>query len=123
MLLLAEGGTKRGPPVLWITHEIFETLERELNTRFAPNGDTVRAIEAACRTGIAEGWMCNREHAGIRYGRVIKPSDATNGFSVDVVEMNNISGGHHRHRGAGELPWVAVGRPLQEQWCLGLRGL
>jgi hypothetical protein len=49
--------------------------------------------------------MCSREHAGIRYGRVIKPGAATHGFSVDVVEMDDIAGGHHRHPN-GEIDLV-----------------
>ena len=57
----------------------------------------VRDVLAACRAGIDEGWMCNREAGGIRYGRVVKPGPATHGFSVDVVEMNDVAGPHHRH--------------------------
>jgi hypothetical protein len=49
--------------------------------------------------------MCSREHAGIKYGRVIKPGDATHGFSVDVVDMDNVAGGHHRHP-TGEIDLV-----------------
>ena len=41
--------------------------------------------------------MCSREHAGIKYGRVVKPGPATHGYSVDVVEMDDVAGGHHRH--------------------------
>ena len=41
--------------------------------------------------------MCNREHAGIKYGRVVKPGPQTGSFSVDVVDMKEIAGGHHRH--------------------------
>jgi hypothetical protein len=72
-------------------------LEADLNRRYPSGGDAFDALVAACRDAIAAGWMCNREHAGIRYGRVIKPGDATHGFSVDVVEMENVAGGHHRH--------------------------
>src|SRR5207245_11082757 len=63
------------------------------------------AIVDACEAGIAAGWMCSREHAGIRYGRVVKPGPATQGFSVDVVEMDNVAGGHHRHPN-GEIDLV-----------------
>ncbi len=72
-------------------------LERKLTALFPPVGDVVRRIEAACHEGIAAGWICNREHAGIRYGRIVKPDTATHGFSVDVVEMRDVAGGHHRH--------------------------
>ncbi len=59
----------------------------------------------ACRAGIAAGWMCNREHAGIKYGRVVRPGPATHGYSVDVVEMEDVAGGHHRHP-TGEIDLV-----------------
>jgi hypothetical protein len=72
-------------------------LERTLAAEFPADGDAVSRIRAACEAAIAVGWMCNREHAGIRYGRVVKPGEATHGFSVDVVDMKDIAGGHHRH--------------------------
>ena len=50
----------------------------------------VKSIVDACDAGIAAGWMCGREHAGIRYGRVVKPGEATHGFSVEVVEMKDM---------------------------------
>ena len=80
-------------------------LEAKLNREIPADGEAFRAIVAACRAGIAAGWMCNREHAGIKYGRVVKPGAATNGFSVDVVEMDDVAGGHHRHPN-GEIDLV-----------------
>jgi hypothetical protein len=47
--------------------------------------------------GVEEGWMCEREGGGIRYGRVLKASDELHRFSVDVVDMNDIAGPHHVH--------------------------
>jgi hypothetical protein len=80
-------------------------LEADLNRRIPAGSGAFRAVEAACRAGIAAGWMCSREHAGIRYGRVVKPGPATAGFSVDVVDMNDCAGGHHRHPN-GEIDLV-----------------
>lgn len=74
-----------------------ERLETELNAAYPPEGPVFRELFAACRDGIAAGWMCNREAGGIRYGRVVKPGAATHGFSVDVVEMSDVRGPHHRH--------------------------
>jgi len=78
-------------------HPLNTALETLLNAEHGPGSTTYEALLAACRTGIADGWMCQREQGGLRYGRVVKPSDATHGFSVDVVDMENLSGGHHRH--------------------------
>lgn len=72
-------------------------LEAELNRRFPAGGEDYCAIFDACRSAIAAGWMCEREAGGIRYGRVIKPGAATAGFSVDVVDMDDVVGPHHRH--------------------------
>lgn len=72
-------------------------LQALLNERFPAQGEAFRAIEAACPQAIADGWMCQREHGGIRFGRVIEAGEATHGFSVDVVEMDDVAGPHHRH--------------------------
>jgi hypothetical protein len=49
--------------------------------------------------------MCEREAGGIRYGRVVKPAPATQGFSVDVVDMNDCAGPEHAHPN-GEIDLV-----------------
>jgi hypothetical protein len=49
--------------------------------------------------------MCNREAGGIKYGRVLKPGEASHGFSVDVVEMEDLAGPHHRHP-EGEIDMI-----------------
>ena len=65
--------------------------------RAGPGSATYAAIAAACQAGVAEGWLCNREGGGIRYGRVFKPAPELDGFSVDVVDMQDIAGPHHSH--------------------------
>jgi hypothetical protein len=80
-------------------------LEDDLQRLFPAGGPAYQSLLEACRAGVAEGWMCNREAGGIRYGRVVKPSDATHGFSVDVVEMEDVAGPHHRHP-QGEIDLV-----------------
>jgi hypothetical protein len=72
-------------------------LAARLNAEHGPGSATYQALFDACRTGVKEGWMCNREGGGIRYGRVLKATEATHGFSVDVVDMDNIAGPHHVH--------------------------
>ena len=80
-------------------------LDAMLNRRFPAHGETFGAIKAACESAIAAGWMCNREAGGIRYGRVVKPGAATHGFSVDVVDMADLAGPHHRHPN-GEIEMI-----------------
>jgi len=80
-------------------------LEQDLNARFPPESAAFRSLSEACHAGIAAGWMCNREAGGIKYGRVVKPSEATHGFSVDVVAMDDVAGPHHRHPN-GEIDMI-----------------
>ncbi|PCE27616.1 DUF4863 domain-containing protein [Paraburkholderia acidicola] len=68
-----------------------------LNATWPADSTVFRDLAAACRTGVAEGWLCNREGGGIRYGRIFKALPETHGFSVDVVDMNNLAGPHHVH--------------------------
>lgn len=82
-----------------------KSLEARLNRDFPPDGPVFRALAEACRAGIAEGWLCQREHSGIRFGRPIKPSPETHGYSVDVVEMSNLAGPYHRHPN-GEIDMI-----------------
>ena len=72
-------------------------LDAWLNTEHGANSDIYRRLRDACIAAVAEGWMCNREAGGIRYGRVIKPDADVSGFSVDVVEMDDCAGPHHAH--------------------------
>ena len=85
-----------------ITEEIASTpldasLESHLNAEHGPGSHLYELIFDACKVGVRDGWLCNREAGGIRYGRVLKATDATHGFSVDVVEMEDVAGPHHVH--------------------------
>src|SRR5258706_12993563 len=67
--------------------------------------------------------MCEREGGGIRYGRVLKPADDVQRFSVDVVDMKDVVGPHHVHP-RGEIDLIMPlegdahfdGRPAG--WCV-----
>lgn len=74
-----------------------KALEDDLNQRFPASGSVFAQIAAACREGSTAGWLCNREQGGIRFGRVAKPSPDLQGYSIDVVDMNEVAGPHHTH--------------------------
>jgi hypothetical protein len=80
-------------------------LDDWLNREFGPDTPTCRALRRSCETGVAQGWLCNREGGGIRYGRIFKPATDLHGFSVDVVDMKDIAGPHHAHPN-GEIDLV-----------------
>jgi hypothetical protein len=76
-----------------------------LNRKHGVGSDTYRDIERSCREGVTDGWLCQHEAGGIRYGRIFKPDAQLHGFSVDVVDMNELIGPHHLHP-AGEIDLV-----------------
>lgn len=80
-------------------------LDAWLNQEHGVASPTYAGLRAACEAGVAEGWLCNREGGGIRYGRIFKPADDLHGFSVDVVDMADIAGPHHTHPN-GEIDLV-----------------
>ena len=82
--------------------ELTASLAERLNEQFPPDCVIFQNIRKACIGAIDDGWMCKHEHGGIKFGRVIKDVD---GFSVDVVLMNNVVGPHHSHPN-GEIDMV-----------------
>ncbi len=82
-----------------------DDLGAYLDSEFGRNSDTFQALAASCRRGVAEGWLCKHEQGGVKFGRVIKPGDATHGFSVDVVDMDDVAGPHHSHP-KGEIDMI-----------------
>ncbi|MEE2999452.1 MAG: DUF4863 family protein [Pseudomonadota bacterium] len=71
-----------------------EDMAVDLNKKFPSDGPIFAELQQICETAITEGWMCKQEFGGIKFGRVIKE---INGFSVDVVQMEDVVGPHHRH--------------------------
>lgn len=98
-------------------------LDQWLNAEHGPGSASYEALKQDCLAGVAEGWLCDREGGGIRYGRVFKADDALQRFSVDVVDMNSIAGPHHVHPN-GEIDLIVPvdagaafdGRPAG--WCV-----
>ena len=74
-----------------------EALDNWLNKEHGVGSSTYAQLKASCETGVAEGWLCDREGGGIRYGRIFKPAPELHGYSVDVVDMQDIAGPHHAH--------------------------
>lgn len=72
-------------------------LHTWLNTEYGPHSTVYQTLKAACEVGVADGWLCQREAGGLKYGRIFKPDAELQGFSVDVVDMTNLAGPHHTH--------------------------
>jgi hypothetical protein len=73
------------------------SLDAWLNAEHGVGSTSYARLRQACEAGVAEGWLCQREGSGIRYGRIFKPAPDLHDFSVDVVDMRDIAGPHHRH--------------------------
>ena len=72
------------------------SLAAHLNSRHGPGSPLFDRIFSACQSGMAEGWMGNYEGGGIRYGRVIKASEAsTSPIQVVVAHHPPYSSGEH----------------------------
>ncbi len=72
-------------------------LEQDLNRLHPAGSPLFEEINQACHKAIEAGWMCAEGSEGRRFGRVIKPSEETHQLSVDVVDLIDIAGPHHRH--------------------------
>ena len=80
-------------------------LQDDLNRSFPAAGEPFRLIREACHAGIAAGWLCAQGDAKRRFGRIFEPGEATHGFSVDVVDITDLVGNHHRHP-TGEIDMI-----------------
>jgi hypothetical protein len=93
-------------------------LQAWLNDELGAASPTYRELKAACEQGVAEGWLCQREGGGLRYGRIFRPDDTLHRFSVDVVDMNSLAGPHHAHP-LGEIDLIM---PLDDTATFDGRG-
>lgn len=106
---------------------IIPGLEDNLNSIFPPGAEIFRKVERACHEAIEAGWMCTQGGEGRRFGRVVEPSSGTQNLSIDVVDLTDIVGPHHRHP-TGEVCMVM---PVTKNakfdghgagWCVNLPG-
>ena len=80
-------------------------LRSWLNDEIGPQSELYQQLKVACEDGVRAGWLCDREAGQVRFGRIFKPADDLHGFSVDVVDMNEVVGPHHVHP-RGEIDLV-----------------
>ena len=72
-------------------------LDAWLNAHHGVASASYQQLKSACIQGVDQGWLCKYEAGGLRYGRIFKPAEDLHGFSVDVVDMNDVAGPHHVH--------------------------
>jgi len=72
-------------------------LAEWLNATLPAESATFKELATLIDKGCSEGWLCQREAGGIKFGRVIKAGQTAGLFSVDVVKMDSVAGPHHIH--------------------------
>lgn len=82
-----------------------KSLEQRLNAEFPAGGEFFRDIRQACEEAIEAGWMCQQGEGPRKFGRVVQPGSATHNFSIDVVDITDLVGPHHRHP-TGEIDMI-----------------
>ena len=81
------------------------SLQRDLDLNYPQSCDLFRKITDACHAGIAAGWLCTQGDEKRRFGRIFEAGEATHGFSIDVVDITDLVGNHHRHP-TGEIDMI-----------------
>ena len=100
------------PITAWLQGRILsEGLAVDLSREFPVDGSVFKSLADACRKGVASGELASRGEAPLKWGRALKPSAETHHFSVDVVQMDETVGPHHKHPN-GEIDMVI---PLDPQ--------
>ncbi len=99
--------------------EVNKDLEEFLTITFASGNPIFDDLSQLCRQGMIDGWLGKHDVGGLRYGRVIKPTKVTDGFSVDVVLMKDTNGPYHIHP-MGEIDMVI---PIDETATFDGQGL
>jgi hypothetical protein len=72
-------------------------LAERLNRDFPPDGALFHAMERFCDDGIESGWMGLQGDEARKGARVVEPGPATASASIDVVQLIDVTGPHHRH--------------------------
>lgn len=74
-------------------------LEDELNRFYGPATENYAQLLRLLRAGIEEGWACYAEIDGPDYrrGRIAKPSENANGYSVESGMLKDVLGNYHCH--------------------------
>ncbi|MEO0605119.1 MAG: DUF4863 family protein [Myxococcota bacterium] len=100
------------------------TAEAALNEAFPVS--ELGELRAQMIAASEEGWLTPRENAGVRFGRLAKPVDATHGLSIDVVDMTSGGPGHTHPNGEASLCFALEGTPTfmdkPEGWVVAAAG-
>lgn len=102
-----------------------ESAESALEAAF-PIRD-LAALRELMVAASEEGWLTPRTaDATLRFGRLAKPTEATHGLSIDVVDMTSAGPGHTHPNGEASLCFALEGAPTfmdqPEGWVVAPSG-
>ena len=76
------------------------------------DGPTLTTIRQLVRSGISEGWLCEKAANGVQFSRVAMPDhDKTRPLSIDAVHMDGAGPGHTHPNGEIDLCFAVSGAP------------
>ncbi len=90
--------------------------EAMLNQEFSPRNQQLNAAIAMAKQGLEEGWLCDRENAGVKFSRVAKPSAETFNLSIDAVFMSGEGAAHAHPNGEVSLCIPIQGEPIYDEF-------
>ncbi len=73
------------------------------------SSEPLRTLRQLVREGVAAGWLCDRENAGVRFSRVLKAAPGE--WSIDAVHMSTEGMGHVHPKGEIDLCFAVEGAP------------
>lgn len=82
-----------------------------LNERLPMGGPVLEKVGSLVRAGAHAGWLAPKGEAGMRFGRVSRPSLETRDFAVDAVDMDHPGPPHTHPRGELNLCFAIEGSP------------
>jgi len=71
--------------------------EDALNRKWPANSAEIATLRRSALEAMQAGTICNKENAGIKFSRVLKPEHDAGGTSIDAVFMKDCSGPVHTH--------------------------
>ena len=83
-----------------------------LNGSWPVDGEYMESIRLLILQGIEKGWFAPRGEEGMKWGRLSKASEATYGYSIDGVIMNQSGPGHAHPNGELDLCFALEGQPV-----------
>jgi hypothetical protein len=89
-----------------------EQAKATLDAALPLDGDAMQALKQLVRTGISEGWLCEKSANGVQFSRVAMPDHAkTAPLSIDAVHMDGAGPGHTHENGEIDLCFPVSGTP------------